>query len=257
MLEQSDPRRGNDAAEPGGSREALAAARVLIVGAGGLGVPAAAQLAAGGVGTIGIMDADRIDLSNLPRQILHRTEDLGRPKVLSLRERLHRISPRLTVKALEERLDGSNARRLIADYDFVIDACDDFATKFLINDVAVALGVPYSHGGVLGFMGQTLTVVPGRGACYRCLFSAPPPAHETPTCRDAGILGPIAGVIGTIQAAQALATLSGGAGLLVDRLLTYDALRLRLREVRIAQNPRCETCATVVGTARRREGVLQ
>jgi adenylyltransferase/sulfurtransferase len=254
MLEHDEPHRGSQDRAPEECRATLAAARVLIVGAGGLGVPAAAYLAAGGVGTIGIMDADRIELSNLPRQILHRTEDLERPKVWSLRDRLRRISPRVAVEVLDARFDESNARQLVGAYDFVIDASDNFATKFLINDVAVAVGVPYSHGGVLGFLGQTLTVVPGRGACYRCLFSAPPPPHETPTCRDAGILGPVAGVIGSVQAAQALAALSGGDGLLIDRLLTYDALRLRWREVRIAQNPRCGTCATL-GTPHRREGV--
>jgi molybdopterin/thiamine biosynthesis adenylyltransferase len=256
MLEHDDPSRGDQAQELRGCRQSLAESRVLIVGAGGLGVPAAAYLAAGGVGTIGIMDPDAIDLSNLPRQILHHTEDLGRPKVLSLRDRLRRISSRVAVDALEERLDASNARRIVARYDFVIDASDNFATKFLINDVAVALRVPYSHGGVLGFLGQTFTVIPGHGACYRCLFSDPPAPGEIPTCRDAGILGPVAGLIGAIQAAQALAVLSGEPDLLIDRLLTYDALQMRWREVRIARNPHCATCSTV-GMAHRREGVLQ
>jgi molybdopterin/thiamine biosynthesis adenylyltransferase len=229
---------------------------VLVVGAGGLGVPAAAYLAASGVGTIGIMDPDTVDPSNLPRQILHRTEDVGRAKVLSLRDRLLGVHPGVAVEAIEERLEGANARRFLGGYDFVIDASDNFATKFLINDVAVASGVPFSHGGVLGFLGQTLTVVPGRGACYRCLFSEPPSPAETATCRDAGILGPVAGVIGAIQAAQALAALSGETGLLIDRLLTYDALSMRWREVRIARNPRCAACSPA-STVRGREGVLQ
>lgn len=255
--ERDAPRRRADRRVDGSvRRESLAESRVLVVGAGALGVPAAAYLAAGGIGTIGIMDPDAVELSNLPRQILHRTEDLGRPKVLSLRDRLRRIDSHVGVETIEGRLDETNASPLIAAYDFVIDASDNFATKFLINDVAVALGIPFSHGGVLGFLGQTLTVVPGCGACYRCLFSAPPPPGETATCRDAGILGPVAGLIGAIQAAQALAALSGEPGLLIDRLLTYDALQSRWREVRIARNPRCAGCS-LASTPHRREGVLQ
>jgi adenylyltransferase/sulfurtransferase len=233
----------------------LGAARALVVGAGALGSPAAAHLAAAGIGTIGIIDPDRVELSNLHRQLLHRPEDLGRPKVQSARARLGAAAPGVAVEAIADRLDVHNARDLLSRYDVVIDGSDNFATKFLVNDTAVALGVPFSHGGVLGFLGQTLTVIPGDGACYRCLFAAPPPAGEVPSCQEAGILGPVAGLIGALQAAQALAVLRGDGPLLVNRLLTYDALRAQWRLVRIRRSSRCPACAST-SAADGREGVL-
>jgi adenylyltransferase/sulfurtransferase len=224
-------------------RDRLAAASVLVIGAGGLGAPAAAHLAVAGVGRIGIIDPDRVELSNLHRQLLHRTVDVGRPKVFSARARLRTVNPDATVEAIQDRLDTHNAERLFARHDFVIDGSDNLATKFLTNDVAVAQGTPYSHGGVLGFLGQTMTVVPGLSACYRCLFTAPPPPGEIPSCQEAGILGPVAGTIGITQAAQAVAFLLGGDGLLLDRLLTYDGVRALWRTVRVRANPRCAACA--------------
>ncbi len=216
--------------------------RVLVVGAGGLGSIAAAYLAVEGVRTIGIVDSDSVDLSNLHRQLLYHQNDIGRPKVFSASERLRALDPNLSIEAIHERLDAYSAVRLFTGYDFVIDGSDNFATKFLVNDTAVSLGMPFSHGGVLGFIGQTMTIVPGRSACYRCLFHTPPEPGEIPTCQEAGILGPVAGMIGAIQAAQALAYARGGDDLLVDRLLTYDALEARGRIVRLRANPHCEAC---------------
>ena len=233
--------------QPGGrlAERRLAGSRVLVVGAGALGSPAAAHLATAGVGTIGIVDPDRVELSNLHRQLLHGTADLGRPKVASARERLQRHVPELTVEAIQARVGTANAAPLFARYDFIIDCTDGFPAKFLINDAALQVGTPFSHAGVQGFLGQTLTVLPGRSACYRCVFTAPPPDGAVPSCREAGVLGPVAAIIGTIQATQAVAYLLGSPSLLVDRLLTYDALRTRWRQVRLARNPSCPACAAI------------
>jgi adenylyltransferase/sulfurtransferase len=235
--------RSQPAASQPTARDRLAAAGVLVIGAGGLGAPAAAHLAVAGVGRIGIIDPDRVELSNLHRQLLHRTGDVGRPKVFSARDRLRAVNPDATVEAIQDRLDTRNAERLFGRYHFVIDGSDNLPTKFLTNDAAVAQGTPYSHGGVLGFLGQTMTVVPGHSACYRCLFTAPPPPGEIPSCQEAGILGPVAGLVGIMQAAQAVAFLLGGGGLLLDRLLTYDGIRGLWRTVQVRANPRCPACA--------------
>jgi adenylyltransferase/sulfurtransferase len=216
--------------------------RVLVVGVGGLGSVAAAHLAVEGVRSIAIVDSDTVDLSNLHRQLLYHQDDIGRPKVSPASERLRALVPHLRVEAIHERLDAHNAVQLLTGYDFIIDGSDNFATKFLVNDTAVSLGIPFSHGGVLGFIGQTMTIVPGRSACYRCLFNTSPDPGEIPTCREAGILGAVAGMIGGIQAAQALAYAGGTNGLLVDRLLTYDALEARGRIVQLRANPRCAAC---------------
>jgi molybdopterin/thiamine biosynthesis adenylyltransferase len=220
---------------------------VLVVGAGGLGTSAAAHLAAAGVGTLGIADPDRVELSNLHRQLLHDRASLGRTKAASVRAALRHIAPGIAVETLEAHVDATNAAGLFSRYDFIVDATDNFASKFLINDVAVATGTPFSHAGVLGFLGQTLTVLPGRSACYRCIFTAPPAADAVPSCREAGILGPVAGIMGTIQAAQAVAYLSGTGGLLLDRLLTYDALGGRWRTVRVRPRHDCAACAGRAG----------
>jgi molybdopterin/thiamine biosynthesis adenylyltransferase len=221
----------------------LAAARVLVVGVGALGCPAARALAAGGVGTITLVDPDRVELSNLHRQPLHDTDSIGRAKVESAAAVLRREFPGVRLETHAVRLDEHNLPGLFGAADFVIDATDGAAAKFLINDGAVRCGTPFSHAGVLGFLGQTMTVVPGRSACYRCLFPEPPSETEVVSCRDAGVIGPLAGVVGTIQAGEAIKRLTGRGEPLVDWLLTIDARSGRWRRVRLARNPRCPICA--------------
>jgi len=217
--------------------------KVLIVGVGGLGSPAALALALSGVNVIGLIDPDLVELSNLHRQILHQTPDLGRPKVISAREKLLRLNPALEVVAYHERLHAGNVERLLGDYDFIIDATDSVTTKFLINDGAVLFNKPFSYGGIVQFTGQTLTVLPRRTACLRCLFPEVPSADDIPSCQEAGIIGSLAGGLGFVQAAEAIKYLSGEEDhLLTDRLLTYEALTLRWRAVPIRRNPRCPLC---------------
>jgi molybdopterin/thiamine biosynthesis adenylyltransferase len=226
----------------GKGQEKLLAGKVLLVGAGGLGSPAGLYLAAGGVGTIGVIDADQVDLSNLQRQIIHFTSDLGRPKVTSAAEKMRAINPDVGVIVHHERLTAANAMQVLAGYDFVIDGTDNFASKFLVADACHFAGKPYSHAGILRFEGQTMTVLPGVTACYRCVFNTPPPPGAVPSCSQAGVLGVLAGVIGVLQATEALKFLLGAGRLLTDRLLVYDALDLRFREVRLKRNPRCPLC---------------
>jgi molybdopterin/thiamine biosynthesis adenylyltransferase len=216
--------------------------KVLVVGVGGLGSPAALALALAGVGTIGLIDPDAVELSNLQRQILHQTPDLGRPKVVSAQEKLLRLNPAVEITTYHERLQAENLPRLFHAYDFIIDATDGVASKFLINDGAVLLGKPFSYAGIVQFSGQTLTVLPRQTTCLRCLFPDVPSADDVPTCQEAGIVGSLAGSLGMIQAAEAVKYLSGDAELLTDRLLTYDALALRWRAVTVKRNPRCPLC---------------
>ncbi len=193
--------------------------KVMIIGAGGLGSPIALYLAAAGVGTIGIADADVVDLSNLQRQVIHQTKDVGIAKVLSAKEKMQAINPELTVNTYEEWISAANITDIIKDYDFVIDGTDNFAAKFLINDACVLAGKPYSHGGILQFDGQTITIEPGKSACYRCIFPTPPPKDAIPTCSTAGVIGVLPGVIGTIQATEAIKFLLGKGELLTGRFL--------------------------------------
>jgi molybdopterin-synthase adenylyltransferase len=216
--------------------------KVLVVGVGGLGSPAALALALAGVGTIGLIDPDVVELSNLQRQILHQTSDLGRPKVVSAREKLLRLNPAVEVSTHHERLQAENLPRLFRAYDFIIDATDGVATKFLINDGAVLLGKPFSYGGIVQFTGQTLTVLPRQTTCLRCLFPEIPSADDIPTCQEAGIIGSLAGSLGLVQAAEAVKYLDRDGELLTDRLLMYDALTLRWRAVTVKRNPRCPLC---------------
>lgn len=226
----------------GAGQERLKAARVLVVGAGGLGSPAALYLAAAGVGTLGICDDDRVDLTNLQRQVLHGTNDLGRPKVASAAARLQALNPEIQVVEHPERLRGRNAARLLTGYAAVVDGSDTFASKFLINDACAALGIPHVFAGIVGFEGQLLTVRPGRGPCYRCFFREPPAPGSVPTCAQAGILGPVAGVLGSLQALEVLKLLLDVGAPLVGRLLLFDGLGLLFREVAIHRDPRCPAC---------------
>lgn len=217
--------------------------KVLIVGAGGLGAPVALYLAAAGVGTIGIIDGDVVDLSNLQRQVIHFTPDVNKPKVISAKEKINLINPDVNVIVYQELLTASNAFEIIKDYDFVVDGTDNFPVKFLINDACVLAKKPFSHGGILRYDGQTLTYLPdGQTACYRCLFNSPPPSNLVPTCSQAGVLGAIAGMLGTIQAAEVLKYLTGVGTLLTNRLLTFNAKTMEFRTVKSKHNTNCPVC---------------
>ena len=216
----------------GEGQEKLLNSRVLIIGAGGLGAPVALYLAAAGVGHIGIIDADVVDLSNLQRQVIHFTQDVGRPKVESAKEKMNQINPDVTVTTYYDLFTKDNALDMIQDYDFIVDGTDSFPSKFLINDACVIGKKPFSHGGILRFDGQTMTHVPGT-ASYRCVFKNPPPKNAVPTCSQAGVFGAVAGMLGTIQAAEAIRYLTGVGELLTNRLLIFDAFNMRFRTVRV------------------------
>ena len=226
----------------GKGQERLLAGKVLLVGAGGLGSPAGLYLAAAGIGTIGIMDADEVDLTNLQRQVIHFTADLGKPKVESAAAKMRAINPDVQVKGYQERLIAANALQILDDYDFIIDGTDNFPSKFLVADACHFAGKPYSHAGILRFDGQTMTVKPGKTACYRCVFNTPPPAGAVPSCSQAGVLGVLAGVIGTLQATEAVKFLLDQGELLTDRLLVYNALKVTFRKVTLKRNPSCPLC---------------
>lgn len=225
-------------------QQKLLAAKVLIIGAGGLGSPAAMYLAAAGVGTLGLVDFDEVDLSNLQRQIIHTTKDVGKAKVESARETIAALNPDVRVKTYRERVSAANIGDIIKDedYDFIIDGVDNFPAKFLINDACVLRKKPFSHAGIIQFFGQTMTYVPGAGPCYRCVFNAPPPAGAAPTCREAGVLGVMGGIIGTIQATEALKYILGVGELLTGALLTFDAAAMEFRQVRLGTNAKCRVC---------------
>jgi len=226
----------------GKGQKKLLDGKVLIIGAGGLGSPVALYLAAAGVGTIGIADADVVDLSNLQRQVIHHTTDIGKPKVISAKEKMEAINPDVKVNVYQTWINAENILDIIKDYDFIIDGTDNFAAKFLINDACVMAGKPYSHGGILHFIGQTMTVKPGTSPCYRCVFPAPPPPDSIPSCSQAGVIGVLAGVIGSIQATEAVKFLIGVGELLTGRLLIYDAEGMDFRNVNLKKNSKCPVC---------------
>lgn len=226
----------------GEGQQKICAGKVLIIGTGGLGSPVAFYLAAAGVGKLGIIDDDVVDLSNLQRQILHSTNDVGRPKVESASEKLTALNPDVNVVTYHERLTSKNIMEIIKDYDVVVDGTDNFSTRFVTNDACVMAGKPFIHGGILRFAGQALTVIPGQGPCFRCIFHEPPPQGSVPSCSQAGVLGVLAGTIGLIQATEVLKFLLGIGDLLVGRLLTYDGLDMKFREVSVKKNPSCPVC---------------
>ena len=216
---------------------------VLIIGAGGLGAPAALYLAAAGVGTIGIADADEVDLSNLQRQVIHATKDIGKSKVISAKESMEAINPDVTVKTYHTFVDSENIMDLIKDYDFIIDGTDNFPAKFLINDACVMAKKPFSHAGIIRFKGQLMTYVPGEGPCYRCIFKDPPPKDAVPTCKQAGVIGAMGGVIGSLQAMEAIKYILGVGDLLTGSLLTYDALTMEFRKIKLPKHVKnCPVC---------------
>lgn len=223
-------------------QEKLLSSKVLIVGAGGLGSPAALYLAAAGVGRIGIIDADKVDLTNLQRQVIHHTADVGSPKVASAENKMRAINPDVQVKTYQQWATIENIRQIVREYDFVIDGTDNFAAKFLINDACYFEKIPFSHAGIIRFSGQLITVLPGKTTCYRCIFDSPPPAGTVPSCSQAGVLGVLAGVIGSLQATEAIKYLLGLGDLLTGALLTYDALKMEFRKVPLARNHDCPLC---------------
>jgi adenylyltransferase/sulfurtransferase len=223
-------------------QEKISAGRVLIIGAGGLGAPAALYLAAAGVGTIGIADGDTVDRTNLQRQIIHFTRDIGAQKVVSASEKMTALNPEVAVITHPVMVTASNVSALLSDYDFIIDGTDNFAAKFLINDACVMSQKPFSHGGLLRFGGQTMTVMPGCSACYRCVFNAPPPQGSEPACAEAGILGAVAGMLGTVQAAEALKYLIGIGDLLTGSVLSFNALQMEFRKIAVKKNAHCPVC---------------
>jgi sulfur-carrier protein adenylyltransferase/sulfurtransferase len=222
----------------------LKGARVLLVGAGGLGSPAALYLAAAGVGTLGVVEFDRLDLTNLQRQVVHGTAGVGRPKLDSLRDRLRDLNPHVAVEGFAERLTSANALEILRGFDVVIDGSDNFPTRYLVNDAAVLLARPLVYGAIFRFDGQVSVFDARRGPCYRCLYSEPPPPGLVPNCAEGGVLGVLPGIIGSLQALEALKLVLGAGDPLVGRLLLFDALRLKFRELALRKDPDCPLCGT-------------
>jgi adenylyltransferase/sulfurtransferase len=222
----------------------LKAARVLIVGAGGLGSPTALYLAAAGVGTLGLVDHDLVDASNLQRQLLHGTRDVGRPKLESARDRLHDVNPHVQVVLHDAWLTAANALEIVGAYDIVVDGTDNFATRYLINDACVLLHRPNVHGAIFRFDGQASVFATETGPCYRCLYPEPPPAGSVPNCAEGGVLGVLPGLIGTIQAVETIKLILGLGDTLAGRLLLVDTLGMQFRTVRISRDPNCPACGT-------------
>ena len=222
-------------------QRALMGSKALIIGAGGLGSPSAIYLSLAGVGTVGIVDFDVVELSNLQRQVLHHTSDVGRPKVQSAYDNIKSYNPDVNVVLHETRLDSSNAMEIISQYDLVINGADNFATRYLVNDACYLLNKPLMDGSILIFDGQATVFLPGQG-CYRCLFPSPPPPGMVPNCAEAGVLGALTGLVGSIQATEALKYFLGIGESLSSRLLLIDALSMTFREVRLKRNPDCPLC---------------
>jgi len=222
-------------------QRALMGSRALIIGAGGLGSPSAIYLSLAGVGTVGIVDFDVVELSNLQRQVLHHTADVGRPKVQSAVDNIKAYNPDVNVVVHETRLESDNAMEIISQYDLVINGADNFATRYLVNDACYLLNKPLVDGSILIFDGQATVFLPGEG-CYRCLFPSPPPPGMVPNCAEAGVLGALTGLVGSIQATEALKYFLGIGESLSSRLLLIDALSMTFREVRLKKNPKCPLC---------------
>jgi adenylyltransferase/sulfurtransferase len=227
----------------GKGQKKIRQAKVFIVGAGGLGSPAALYLAAAGVGTIGIIDADRVDLSNLQRQILHTTQRVNTPKVISAQQTLNAVNPDVQVKTYEDKLHSKNILELIKDYDIIMDGSDNFPTRFLVNDACFFLRKPLVSGSIFRFEGQLVVIKAYDGnPCYRCLYPEPPPPGMIPSCQEAGVLGVLAGTIGVLQATEALKEILGIGTGMYNRLLSYDALSMSFREVKTRKDPNCPLC---------------
>ena len=226
----------------GAGQKKLLGAKVLLVGAGGLGSPAAMYLAAAGVGTLGLVDFDRVDLSNLQRQLLHRTKDVGRLKLDSAEETLNALNPDVKVNKHQVVLTSANVMDVIRDYDVVVNGTDNFPTRYLVNDACVFSGKPLVDGSIFMFEGQATVYDAKRGPCYRCLFPTPPPPGEVPSCQEAGVLGVLPGIIGSIEAVEAIKLILGKGEPLIGRLLLFDAFAMEFREMKIDKNPHCPVC---------------
>ncbi|CAN94018.1 MULTISPECIES: molybdopterin-synthase adenylyltransferase MoeB [Sorangium] len=220
----------------------LLASKVLLLGAGGLGSPAALYLAAAGVGTIGLVDADVVDNSNLQRQILHATSRVGKPKVDSAEIAIRDLNPDVKVVKFQERVDSGNVDRIFEQFDIIVDGCDNFPTRYLVNDASVFKKKPVVHGSIFRFEGQVTTFMPGVGPCYRCLYPEPPPPHLAPSCQEAGVLGILPGTVGMIQATEAVKLILGKGTPLIGRLLTYDSLRMKFGELKLRRDKNCPVC---------------
>lgn len=217
-------------------------AKVLLIGAGGLGSPTAYYLAAAGVGTIGIVDDDVVDRSNLQRQILHADDRVGMPKVESAQKTLQGLNPDVKVIGFRERVTSENVMRLFADWDVVVDGCDNFPTRYLVNDACVFLGKPNVHGSIFQFEGQATVFWPGHGPCYRCLFPEPPPPGAAPSCQEAGVLGVLPGLVGCVQAVETVKLILGVGRPLVGRLLHFDTLAMEIKQLKLRRDPECPVC---------------
>lgn len=221
----------------------LKKARIVVVGTGGLGSPVLFYLAAAGIGTLGLVDNDKVEISNLQRQILHRTSDLGKEKTDSAYEKLTSLNPNVNVIAHNERLTNENALKIISEYDIVIDATDNFPTRYVLNEACVKAGKPFIHGGVSGFFGQIMTILPGQGPCFKCVFKEPPAPDLLP--KAPGVLGAVPGTIGTIEATEAIKLVLGKGNQLTGKILLYNALEPCFREIEVVKNPECEICGSV------------
>ena len=217
--------------------------KVFLVGAVGLGSPAAFYLAAAGIGKIGIVDNDNVDFSNLQRQILHSTKDVGYPKAQSAKETIEDLNPDVEVVPYTDRLNSENIIDIIKDYDVILDGSDNFPTRYLVNDACVMLGKPLSHGAIFRFDGQATTIIPGKGPCYRCLYEMPPPPDLVPSCQEAGVLGVVAGIIGVIQATEVIKKILDKGEVLNVKLLLYDSLGMNFKKLNIRRNPDCPICS--------------
>lgn len=225
-----------------GGQAKLLDAKVLLVGAGGLGSPAAFYLAAAGVGTLGLVDHDVVDLSNLQRQILHTNDRIGMPKVESARQTLTALNPDIKVIGYQERLSSENILRLIEEYDIIVDGCDNFPTRYLVNDACVMTGKPNVHGSIFQFEGQASVFYPGKGPCYRCLFPEPPPPGAAPSCAEAGVLGVLPGLVGCVQALETIKLVLGAGKPLIGRMVYFDSLTMELRIHKLRKDPNCPVC---------------
>lgn len=223
-------------------QQRLKSARVLLIGTGGLGAPVALYLAAAGVGTIGIVDFDFVEVSNLQRQIIHSTKDIDRPKVASAKDKIRAINPDIEVVTYNTQLSSKNALEIIRDYDIVVDGTDNYPTRYLINDACVLLGKPNVYGSIFQFEGQASVFYAKNGPCYRCLYPAPPPPGLVPSCAEGGVVGVLPGIIGTIQAAEAIKLIIGGNDSLIGRLLLFDVWQMKQRELKLEKDPGCPVC---------------